>query len=148
MFRFRAPGWGPPRTTGADPEPVDEHEVYLMLSPDHPVLAPLAIWQTDIFHPNVDAKSGKVCLGVLEDHYRPGINFGMICQMLVDIAGYQDYGARDGFYNDEAMKWATSERGQELIVSRGGQSLSSMLLRVMIQEVRDPLPLRIKRCES
>jgi hypothetical protein len=145
ILRFRAQGWGPPRVAGSDPEPVDKHEVYILLSPDFPMLAPLAIWQTDIFHPNVDSESGKVCLGALEDHYRPGIDFGEVCQMLMDIAGYQNYGARDGYYNDEAMRWAKSERGQMLIESRGGQSLSRMLVRMIMQESQVPLPLRIKR---
>jgi hypothetical protein len=147
VFRFRAPGWGPPRVADAEPEPVDEHEVYLLLSPDFPVFAPLAIWQTEIFHPNVHAQNGKVCLGALEDHYRPGIDFGEICQMLVDIAGYQNYEVREG-YNMEAQEWAVSPEGQRLIESRGGQSVSRMILRMMVQEGQDPLPLRIKRCES
>jgi hypothetical protein len=142
LFKFRAPGWGPPRTTGGEPEPVDQHEVYLLLSPDFPVLAPLAIWQTDIFHPNVDARNGKVCLGALEDRYRPGINFAEVCQMLVDIAGYQNYELRE-YYNKEAQEWADSPEGQRLIEARGGKSTARST-----QDVDYPLPLRVKRCES
>ena len=30
--------------------------------------APEAFWQTPIFHPNIHRETGKVCLGVLEEH--------------------------------------------------------------------------------
>jgi hypothetical protein len=147
VFRFRAAGWAPPTAAEESPAPIDWHEIYLLLSPDFPLKAPIAFWQTDVFHPNIDPQTGKVCLGVLEDRYRPGLDFGELCQVLVDIARYENYEVREG-YNPKAQEWAISPEGQMLIESRGGQSVSRMLLRTMIQDVQDPLPLRIKRIRA
>ena len=49
-----------------------------------------------------------------------GIDFGEICQMLVDIASYQNYEVREG-YNTEAMEWAVSPEGQALIDKVGSR---------------------------
>ena len=73
-----------------------------------------------IFHPNVHRGTGKVCLGVLADRYRPGLDFGLLCQMLVDVASFRNYVVTEG-YNVEACRWAASEAGQATIVAGGGR---------------------------
>jgi len=140
VLKFNAPGFSPPLELGGEPRSIDEHEVYLALPGAFPMTAPEAFWQTLIFHPNVDPQSGKVCLGDLGDRYRPGLDFGKLCQLLIDIASYQNYAVEEG-YNQAAQKWAISEQGQIAIERRGGQSV----LRKFIQEVQTPPPLNIKR---
>jgi hypothetical protein len=140
LLRFYAPGFAPPVELGGEPQLIDEHEVYLALPGAFPMQAPEVFWQTPIFHPNVDPRSGSVCLGDLGDRYRPGLDFGKLCQLLIDIASYQNYAVEEG-YNPAAQQWAISEQGQITIEQRGGQSV----LRKRIQEVQTPPPLNIKR---
>jgi hypothetical protein len=147
LFRFQENGWAPPPGKGESPIPVNEHEVLLVLPADFPVLAPVAFWQTLIFHPNVDAKTGKVCLGVLEDRYRPGLDFGELCQLLVDIAGYRNFETREG-YNLEAQQWALSAAGQRAIESRGGRSEMRKALGMLEDFLVAPLPIQIRRRDT
>jgi hypothetical protein len=117
LVRFAAPGFAP----GSPPRRIDEHEVLLVLPPDFPVKAPEAYFQREVFHPNVDPKSGLVCLGVLAESYRPGLHFGALCQTLVDMASYRNYELREG-YNPAAAAWAGSDEGQREITSIGGRA--------------------------
>jgi hypothetical protein len=68
----------------------------------------------------VHAASGLVCLGVLADSYKPGLHFGTVCQMLVDMARFQNYALDEG-YNEEAARWAASDEGQRAILAIGGR---------------------------
>ncbi|AFZ01312.1 effector-associated domain EAD1-containing protein [Calothrix sp. PCC 6303] len=140
LLRFNAPGFAPPAIPGGEPQPIDEHEVYLALPGGFPMQAPQAFWQTPIFHPNIEPQRGLVCLGDLGDRYRPGLDFGKLCQLLIDIASYQNYAVEEG-YNKEAQEWVISELGQIAIEQRGGQSV----LRKLIHEVETPPKLNIKR---
>ncbi|TKD03187.1 ubiquitin-conjugating enzyme E2 [Polyangium fumosum] len=121
LVRFRAPGFAP----GSPPRRVEAHEVLLVMPPDFPVKAPEAYFQREVFHPNVDAKTGLVCLGVLAESYRPGLHFGTVCQMLVDMASYRNYELRE-VYNPEAHAWAASPEGQAAITASGGRSWSEL----------------------
>ena len=140
LLKFNAPGFAPPIVSGGEPEEIDVHEVYLALPGAFPMQAPQAYWQTPIFHPNIDPESGLVCLGDLGDRYRPGLDFGKLCQLLIDIASYQNYAVEEG-YNQEAQEWAISEQGQIAIELRGGQCL----LRKLIHKEQTPPKLNIKR---
>ena len=131
---------------GWQPYPLEKHEVFIKLSVNFPMQAPKVFWQSPIYHPNVDAKTGKVCLGVLEEKYRPGLDFGQLCQMLVDIAAYHNYEVRE-YYNQEAAQWARSEEGQMAITARGGKSLIDWALHIIEQEISAPPSLNIKRCD-
>jgi nucleoside phosphorylase len=122
LFRFRAPGYAP----GSPPRLIDRHEVLLVTPPEFPVKAPQAYWQHDIFHPNVHAATGLVCLGVLADSYKPGLHFGTVCQMLIDMASYRNYALDEG-YNQEAARWALSDEGQRAILAIGGRSREEVL---------------------
>ena len=104
--------------------------------------APQAFWQTPIFHPNIEPKTGFVCLGDLGDRYRPGLDFGKLCQLLIDIASYQNYAVEEGL-NKEAQAWATSKEGQIAIEKRGGQCV----LRKFLHEVQTPPKLNIRRLD-
>ena len=102
--------------------PIDHHRVFVQFPREFPLEAPVVFWQTDIFHPNIDPKYGIVCLGALADSYRSGLHFGMICQMLVDMAGYRNYVVDEG-YNVAAAQWAASPAGQDAIRNIGGAPL-------------------------
>ncbi len=149
LFKFKADGWGPPSVSlkmGGKPYPVETHEVFLRLPPDFPMKAPEAFWQTPVFHPNIHPFNNKVCLGALEDQYRPGLDFGKLCQLLVDIARYQNYEVRE-YYNQEAREWAVSPEGEKAIEERGGKSITHWI-KGIIEFEEQPLPsLKIRRCD-
>jgi hypothetical protein len=148
-FWFCAPGWGPPLEPGGEPVQVDEHEVFLSIPPEFPMKGPAAFWRSPRFHPNIDPETGFVCLVELQDGYRPGMDFGELCQLLVDLAAYQVYELTEG-YDQAAAAWAGSPDGQMVIERRGGRSK----LRQAFVEAMDGLglvaaaPLRIQRVRS
>lgn len=138
LFRFEAPSFAP----GDPPVPIDQHAVFLALGPDFPMEGPLAFWQHPIFHPNVADESGVVCLGVLRESYRPGLHFGEVCQMLVDMAAYRNYVVHEGF-NPEAAQWASSPEGQRRIIERGGRSLEELYS----EEADRPITFSVRRVD-
>ncbi|MFD7406733.1 effector-associated domain EAD1-containing protein [Streptomyces sp. NPDC059866] len=147
---LRVPGLAPPDDQDAwplVPKVVQRHEVLIVLPPEFPVQAPLVTWLTPVFHPNVVAVGpgeGQVCLGVLAEGYRPGMSVTVLCQMLIDMAGYRNYGvlprnrssATDpaqqvsdlldagDYVNRRAAAWAFSEEGRARIAALGGRALS------------------------
>ena len=140
IFQFRAPSFGPPPIPGANPVEIDDHEVFVFLPADFPMVAPQVYWQRPIiFHPNVHPEKGAVCLGALADRYLPGLSFGMLCQLLIDIAGFQNYAVEEG-YNLEAQEWAFSQQGQAAIEQRGGKSF----LRMVLHKIHQPRRLWIR----
>lgn len=136
LLRFPAPGWAPPQALGAPPIPIDTHELFIFLDADFPIKAPQVFWRSPVFHPNVHPETGYVCLGALADGYRPGLDFGQLLQMLVDMASYQNYSVIDlqgdgriklNILDREAGAWAISPEGQKAITARGGRALFSYL---------------------
>jgi ubiquitin-protein ligase len=121
VFRFEAPGWAPPPSPGGVPVEHDHHEVYLVLPPDFPARAPDVYFLSPIFHPNIapNEKGGKVCLGDLQKGYRPAMDFGELCRMLIEMACYRNYTLRE-YYNGDAKDWADSPAGRAAIKRRGG----------------------------
>ena len=118
------------------------HSVLLQLPEQFPSIAPAVWWQPPvIFHPNVAQGTGKVCMGELDDRYRPGLDFGLVCQMLVDIASFQNYIVTEG-YNMEACRWAASEEGQATIVAGGGRPEDPDKLAQARGHLSDELPRR------
>ena len=121
-IHFQIPSWLPPVDTHQPPEAIDRHQVIIRLPPNFPIEAPIAQWKTKIFHPNIDERTGIVCLGELRDRYQPALNFGKLCQLLMDIASYQNYNVDDPL-NSRAAKWAKTEAGQRAILRYGGKSI-------------------------
>ena len=102
--------------------------------------APDAFWQTPIFHPNIHPTVNKVCLGALGEYYVPGLEFGDLCQLLVDLASYQNYTLEEG-YNSDAQMWALSDEGEIAIEQRGGKSFT----RLVLHKLHEPRSLSIQR---
>jgi hypothetical protein len=137
---FHARGFAPPLEPDAQPRLQSEHRVLIGLPANFPVGPPIAVFRSEIFHPNVlaarvgPAPRGFACLGALTDSYRPDMDFGQLCKMLVDMAGYRDYEPRDlredddseGYLNRPAARWASSEAGQQRIADRGGLRLAEL----------------------
>ena len=138
LIRFRAPGIALSR--GGVPMRVEAHEVLLQLPGSFPHKAPIAIWRTPIFHPNIDDKSGFVCLGELGDRYRPGMDFGDLCQILIDLACYRNYVVEHGL-NGEAIAWAKGEPGQAAIAEIGGRVYDQNDCESLVRR-----PIKVNRC--
>ncbi|RSM42721.1 hypothetical protein DMA12_21110 [Amycolatopsis balhimycina DSM 5908] len=133
-IEIRSPGFAPPPEAGAEPVLIDRHRLRIMLTREFPRRAPAVQWRSEVFHPNIvpawrgDVPKGAVCLGPLMDAYRPDLDFAVLCQLLVDMAGYRNYEARtlgrweetEGYVNIPAATWARSEHGQERILAIGG----------------------------
>lgn len=143
LFRFHAPGWGPPQSPDGPPQPVDEHVIFVVMPAEFPMAAPEAFCHSPIFHPNVDRKQGTgyVCLGALQDRYRSGEDFGKVCQTLVDMVMYQNYNLEETL-DGEARVWALSVEGMAAIEARGGRSA---LRRELSDIVLDFRPLEVRR---
>jgi ubiquitin-protein ligase len=136
LFQFIAKSFAPPSVPGTQPQKnTMEHKVFLVLPPEFPMKAPQAYWQTPIFHPNVSPKTGKVCLGELEDNYKPGLNFGDLCQLLIDIAKYKNYVVSEG-YNMDAQEWADTDDGQNAIKSIGGVTILQKIKNIVTPSTR------------
>ena len=122
IVSFEAPSFAPPANPGERPQRIDRQEVLILLPSNFPMVAPLVAWQNPIWHPNIREVDGVVCLGDLMERYKPGLNFGELCQNLIDIASYQNYAFTDGVFNTPAAEWAFSNEGQEQIRLIGGRS--------------------------
>ncbi|MFI1725569.1 ubiquitin-conjugating enzyme E2 [Streptomyces sp. NPDC020489] len=130
-IRFKGPGLRLPDQHGAHtlprPERQEKHNALILLGPDFPLVAPAVFWLSPIFHPNIKGPDpqypqaeGAVCLGVLAHSWRPALDFGQLCQMLVDMAGYRNYEITDSF-NPVAAYWALTEEGAAMIEALGGK---------------------------
>jgi ubiquitin-protein ligase len=144
LFQFKATGIQPAEASGGQPVLIHEHEVLLVLPAEFPMKAPLAFWQTPLFHPNIHPDSGFVCLGELQDKYRPGLHFGQLCQMLVDMAAFKNYELSPNL-NPEAARWLASSEGQHMLVQVGGKLWQQDLFERL---VTTPIRLKMKRIDS
>jgi hypothetical protein len=135
-LEFSVPSLGPPLVEGGDPQPIEDHVVQLEFGPDFPQMAPMVFWLTPIYHPNIypnydsekyrekPAARGLVCLGELTDGYQPALDIGQLCQTLLDVAAFDNYGLfeftgqlavgadmqvregiRGNFYDPDAALW-------------------------------------------
>ncbi len=143
ILNFVAHSWGPPHNLDGEPYPITKHEVFVRLPSNFPMGAPSVLWLSPIFHPNIHPKQKVVCLGELADRYRPGMDFEKLCQLLIDIASYQNYELRE-FYNQEAAIWAKTEKGQKAIEACGGRSITMIAEGILRQNSVVSRPLRIR----
>lgn len=102
-LEFKERSFGPPAESG-EPTEIEEHTVQLEFGADFPQVAPTVFWITPIFHPNIypnydcdlarksPPRQGLVCLGDLTDAYQPALDLGQLCQTLLDVAAFRNYG--------------------------------------------------------
>jgi hypothetical protein len=148
-IEFESPSFGPPPSLDADPPEIHRHVLSIQLDSEFPMTAPKVFWLTAVFHPNVFPnydceqarrnvlQQGLVCLGALAESYQPSLDFGELCEMLRDIAGFRNYSLtapsgwldstgrqalRGDYYDRLAAEWAASEEGQKRIRDVGGMT--------------------------
>jgi ubiquitin-protein ligase len=172
-IEFEQPSFGPPEIIGEEPPDISVHQLSIVLPPEFPIVAPRVRWLTDIYHPNVypmyeserlrehPYARGLVCLGTLAESYQPSLDFGELCATLADIAGYRNYSVvalsdevdpatgqallKGDYYDENAARWAFSERGQERIIGIGGapafRTLTSPAARIGFEIEADVIEL-------
>lgn len=159
-LEFRQRSFGPPGARGGPATDIGEdqpHELYIELGAEFPMRSPRVFWQSEIFHPNVfptyDCEAlrqnqdmrGMVCLGTLAESYLPSMDFGELCDTLVDIAAYRNYslivagefdlasmrrGFRGDYFDQEAAMWAATPEGQRRIRRMKGAPIISRMARM------------------
>ena len=161
---FNAPGFGPPEDltvepAGLRPPERDVHRATIILTPEFPFKAPWVVFGSPIFHPDVLPErrgpnpAGWVRIGVLaEESYRPDLDFYELCQLVIDIAAYRNYGSiqhglwdEQGHLNTAAARWAQSDQGQKQILARGGWPIRSVLAVAVVSPSGD---VRIRRADE
>ncbi len=154
---FSFPPGGSAWDVGNDPEAwrpgewdvieIDRHVVSLQLGPEFPQTPPQLWWMTPILHPNIypnypslaarqapDSR-GVVCLGILGEAWQDAMDFGDLCRMLVEMAGFRNYspflvvlntdGVRElkgNAYDQLAAVWVM--HNQDRIKEIGGENLN------------------------
>lgn len=113
------------------PIKIHHHRFTMFLPAMFPVVAPYVAWDTPVFHPNIwrlpqpGVRPGTVCLGPLMDGYRPDLDFGYLCQLLIDIGTYRNYDIVEAstFPDPPAALWARTTTGQRIIQEIGGSPM-------------------------
>ncbi len=147
VLTFTQASFGPGARLGDDPVRIDRHEVFVQLRADFPRTPPLVFWETPIFHPNVrpnyyddddDPGRGLVCLGALHESYQPSMDFGDLCQILVDMAAFRNYSVavptrnvdssgriewNVDYFDPLAHQWVCRADAQARIEKMGGRRL-------------------------
>ncbi len=79
------------------------HQVAAYLHIDYPRRAPLLVWQTPIFHPNIlpPDRHGAVCLGA----WSPSESLADVLRRVVDLAAWRSFSLDDALDKDAAA-WA------------------------------------------
>ena len=57
----------------------------LHLTADYPLAPPKVSFTTPVFHPNVDFKTGEVCLDVLKSDWSPAWGLATVCRAIVAL---------------------------------------------------------------
>jgi len=80
----------------------------LLLTDDYPMTAPKVVFNTKIYHPNID-NLGRICLDILKDKWSPALQ---IRSVLLSIQALLSSPNPDDPLNTDAAKhWKTDENG-------------------------------------
>lgn len=89
------------RVSGGQPYYRQHHLVKLELTGRYPIEEPLMHFITPVYHPNVSARNGLICIG----KWYPAKTLDQLVLMIGDMIQYKNYGSNDPF-NGEAAVWA------------------------------------------
>jgi hypothetical protein len=133
---FTAKGLALPDLTdganGLAPTIIFLHWVSLYFRPMFPLVAPLIVWETPIFHPNIrwpgieGSPAGTLLLfHPLLANYRPERDLAHILKLLAEVARYRwyDLAAGEASPNPVAARWAGTDSGQKMIRDIGGRDV-------------------------
>lgn len=114
---LRCHGWAPPEPPAFAPRPTDEQKFVLLYPAEAPGVAPWVHCEKPSFHPNIDAKTGYVCLGALKESWTPLFGPQELVRMLIEVSEYRNF-ELDGVLNREAAIWA--QLNPDTIAEHGG----------------------------
>jgi peroxin-4 len=60
-------------------------QIEIELPGEYPLVAPHAFFKTRTFHPNVDSRTGEICLDVLKSDWSPAWGIGTICRAIIAL---------------------------------------------------------------
>ncbi|CAD8132638.1 unnamed protein product [Paramecium octaurelia] len=101
---------GPPNT----PYEGGVFDVELLLPDDYPMSPPKCVFNTKIYHPNID-NLGRICLDVLKDKWSPALQIRSILLSIQVLLSSPN--PDDPLNNDAANLWKTNE-AQALMKAR------------------------------
>lgn len=138
---------GPESLEELVPVLVRSHRVGLHFPAMFPLVAPLVVWETPLFHPNVrHASLDGFPAGTLQFHplllgYQPELDLAHIARVITDVAMYRDYDLTDGSTSPfpVAAEWAGTDAGQTAIKAIGGRPLADVVREG--DRRRGPVPL-------
>ena len=80
-----------------------EHRFDAYLHLDYPRQAPLLLWRTPVFHPNIlpPSRNGGVCIGT----WSPSESLADLCRRIARMVSYNSFSVGDAL-DPEAASWA------------------------------------------
>ncbi len=116
---FDVAGFVAPPRDGQAPAVGKSHKAEILLTAEYPGAAPNVRWLTKIFHPNIHPKTGDVCLGAIQERYRPSLGLARIVAMLSEMIRCRNYDMTSAL-NAEAAQWMADPDNWPRVEAIGG----------------------------
>ncbi|WP_412543199.1 ubiquitin-conjugating enzyme E2 [Longispora sp. K20-0274] len=87
---------------------ISEHHVEITLDANFPLLPPIVVWKTPIFHPNI--KPPHVCSGNI---WYPAMSLAQFTVSLCEMVQYKSFNVYSAL-NDDAVDWVLTVLANEL----------------------------------
>jgi ubiquitin-conjugating enzyme E2 C len=101
---------------GGDATPFEGlvYKLDLKFPPDYPFVPPTITFTTPCFHPNVDEKSGSICLDILKDKWSASLSVSAVLQSLRSLLA--DPNNDSPLNSHAAMLWADQKAFREQVL--------------------------------